>query len=177
MLVFLAACGGNDDADDPVEDVTDELEEGVEEGIDDAEDMIENQGNDMDDDDDATTSTDGADQADMEAQLENLNFHDIEIEISYGEDREFELSLDRDDDDNRIDAEIEDEINNVFFEGRDAFEHIFPKLESLELSSDSAEEEVIEQVLNAFDLPNDYDKFEIEVYFNDGKRIDFEHRK
>src|SRR5690606_36738908 len=114
----------------------------------------------------------------MESKLAELNFSEIEIDIDYGKDEEFEVRIDRDDDgEEKMEVEIEDDINNILYRDREAFDYIFPKLETLEITSESAELDVIEQILNAFDLSDDYQKIEIEIQFDDGQKMDFEHTK
>lgn len=171
LLGIFSACASNanndtDSDDTATEEITEEMNN--DNGV-------------LDDDDDNVDSTNvpnvNEDDEYIESQMKNLNFTEIEIDISYGEDRDFELSIDRDDDTGRYEIEIEDDINNTLFKGREALDQIFPRLETLEITKDSEDMDVIEQVLNAFDLPDDYHEFDIEVIFDDGSRIDFEHRK
>lgn len=116
------------------------------------------------------------DQDYMSSQMNELDFKNIEIEISYEDDQEYEATIEQDH--NRpIKAEVEDELNNVYIVGREAFDDIYEKAKELSLSHDSSDEDAIEQVLNAFDLSEDYEKFEIEIKFNDGSELEIEHRK
>lgn len=171
LLGIFSACASNanndtDSDDTATEEITEEMNN--DNGV-------------LDDDDDNVDSANAPnvneDDEYIESQMKNLNFTEIEIDISYGENRDFELSIDRDDDTGRYEIEFEDDINNIFSKGREALDQIFPRLETLEITKDSDNMDVIEQVLNAFDLPDDYIEFDIEVTFKDGSRIDFEHRK
>lgn len=116
-------------------------------------------------------SSDSDDQSYMKSKMEELDFYEIEIEVSYGKDKEYEVEIEQDKD-RPIKAELEDELNNEFSKGREAFDVIYPKAERLSLSSDTPEQEVIDQVLQAFELPSGYTKLEIEIKFKDGTEID-----
>lgn len=171
LLSAVSACGNN--GTDDQEETVNETNEVTEDTNDVTEEM-----DDVNEDVNSTVSPEGnEDDEYIDSQLANLNFSEIAISISYSEDRDFEISIDRDDDSDRYEIEIEDELNNVFFRDREAFDHIYPKLETLDISTESEELDIVEQVLNAFDLPDDYEEFEIEIHFDDGSRIDFEHRK
>jgi len=105
--------------------------------------------------------------------MEALDFYEIELEVEYVDGKEYEIEIEKDD--NRpYEAKIEDELNDVYLQGREAFDEIYPKVEQLQISKDSEQVDVVEQVLNIFDLPDNYKKFEIEVKFNDGSELDFE---
>lgn len=109
----------------------------------------------------------------MATQMEALDFYEIELEVEYVDGKEYEIEIEKDD--NRpYEAKIEDELNDVYLQGREAFDEIYPKVEQLQISKDSEQVDVVEQVLNIFDLPDNYKKFEIEVKFNDGSELDFE---
>ena len=76
-----------------------------------------------------------------------------------------------------MEAKVEDDLNNAFLQGKDAFDHIFERAKKLEITNESSDQDVIKQVLQSFDLPKDYTEFEIEITFNDGKKLDVEDRK
>ena len=112
----------------------------------------------------------------MREKMAELNFSEIEIDVEYQGGKEFEAEIDQDRNEPIL-AEVEDDLNNVYLRGREAFDHIFEKAKKLDLTSNSSKQEVIDQVLNAFDLPNDYIKIEVEIDFDDGKKLNVEDRK
>lgn len=127
------------------------------------------------------TATDSGTQADtnkdqMQADMDQLTFREIDIEISYGKDSEYEAEIDQDDG-QPIEAKVEDEVNGMYLKGQEAFDDLYPKVKQLDLTKDSPKEETINQVLKAFDLKDDYEKFEVEIKFNDGSKLDIEDRK
>ncbi|MBD8007190.1 YusW family protein [Bacillus norwichensis] len=80
---------------------------------------------------------------------------EIEVEVSYGKDQEYEAEIEQGKN-HPIEAEVEDELNNIYTKGKEAFDDIYPKAKKLNLTSDSSDKEVIDQVLKAaFDLKSD----------------------
>lgn len=116
-------------------------------------------------------SVDSNDQSYMKSKMEELNFYELEVEVSYGEDKEYEVELEQDDE-RPVKAKLDDELNDQSSKGKEAFDVIYPKAERLSLSSDSPEQEVVDQVLQAFELPSGYTKLEIDIKFKDGKELE-----
>lgn len=124
-----------------------------------------------------SNSTDAAsDQDDMKAKMDQLAFSEIKVEVSYGKDREYEAEIEQDPN-QPLEAEVEDELNGVYTKGKEAFDDIYPKAKELDITTDSTEQEIIDQVLSAFDLEPDYEKFEVDLTFNDGTVQEFENKK
>lgn len=163
LVGFTVACG-NANQDENNEIV---IEEYADNENDEQANIEANEGN-------ASERDEGADdQQYMQDKMAELDFYEIEVEVSYGKDKEYEAEIEKDE--NRpIKAEIEDEINDEYFKGREAFDLIYANAKKLSLSSDSAQQEVIDQVMDAFALPQNYTKVEIEIKFHDGSEIDFE---
>lgn len=116
-------------------------------------------------------------QEDMQKMVDQLDFYEIELEVSYGHDQEYELEIEhhRNGD---VEAKIEDELNNVEIDDDlEAFNHIYPHVKNLSISKDMEKQDVIDAVLQAFDLDADYEKFEVEFEFEDQTKISFEDRK
>ncbi|AXI00128.1 hypothetical protein DV702_10610 [Sporosarcina sp. PTS2304] len=112
----------------------------------------------------------------MKVDMDQLSFKEIKVEVSYGKDREYEAEIEQDDNE-PFEAKIEDEVNGVYLQGQEAFNDLYPRAEQLQLTKDSTKEETIEQVLQAFDLESSYEKFEVEIRFHDGSKLDVEDRK
>lgn len=112
----------------------------------------------------------------MRSKMEDLNFNEISIEIIYQDGKEYEVEIDQDRNE-PMEAKVEDDLNNAFLQGKDAFDHIFERAKKLEITKENSDQDVIKQVLQSFNLPEDYTEFEIEITFNDGKKLDVEDRK
>ncbi|GKV57277.1 hypothetical protein NCCP2222_32240 [Sporosarcina sp. NCCP-2222] len=155
MVISLAACGS--DQNDP------SAEEGTT-------NVPASQPND-------TTTTDKTSDTDqIKADMDKLSFQEIEVEISYGKDKEYEAEIEQDQNE-PIKAKIEDEVNQIYLNGQEAFDDLYPKVQQFDLSNESTKEETINQVLKVFNLQADYEKFEVEITYNEGSKLDVEDRK
>src|SRR5690625_1229744 len=106
----------------------------------------------------------------MAEKMSSLDFYEFELEVEYADGREYEAEIEQDSQ-KPYKAEIEDQLNNIYLKGLDAFNNIFERIEQLSVSSTSDHEDVIQQVLDLFELPNDYVEFELELDFNDGSEL------
>lgn len=172
--LLLGACG-NGDANDTnttgTEDtatepgtVTDDSTTGTDESTDST-----NSGT----NDDAASSDN--DQDYMKEQMDKLAYDEFELEVDYGKDKEYEIEIEQDN--GQIEAAVEDELSNNNLKGKDAFDEIYPRLENLDISETTSKDEAIKQTLDAFNLKDDYVKFEIEITMPDGQKIEFEDKK
>ncbi|WP_153731456.1 YusW family protein [Sporosarcina obsidiansis] len=123
---------------------------------------------------DTAGKTESTDQ--MKTDMDKLSFSEIDVDVSYGKDKEYEAEIEQDLNE-PIKAKVEDELNQVFLKGQDAFDDLYPRVQQLQLTKDSTNEETIDQVLKAFELEANYEKFEVEIKFNDGSKLDIEDRK
>lgn len=157
----LAACGtaNNDIQSNDQQDITEE------------ENTVESKDPATNDDSNTGTATD-ADQNDMQQQMEALDYTEFELEVKYAGDQEYEAKIDYDD--GRLDADLDDDFTNVDIEGKEAFDKIYPIVEALTIDQNTAKEAAIDEILQAFDLDSNYEKFELEITFNDGTKIEFE---
>lgn len=109
---------------------------------------------------------------DMGVLMESLPFKKIDVEIKYKDDVEFEIEMKQKG--SAVSAEVEDEVHGVDIDNdMEAFNYIYPKVKNLSVAQDTAKEDVISMILEAFDLPDDYEKFEAELTFSDGTEIEF----
>ncbi|PYZ95530.1 hypothetical protein CR205_18545 [Alteribacter lacisalsi] len=128
-------------------------------------DMEQDDEFDMDDEDDST-ATDEMAGGDW---YEDLNFSDFELEVEYNGD-EYEAEYEYNN--GNPEAKIEDKQGGTEEEisGQEALDELEPILSDLELNADMDEQEMIDTVLTAFNLDDNYDKFELEVeFFDEGK--------
>src|SRR5690625_4159532 len=105
--------------------------------------------------------------------IEEIGLAEIEIKVEYTKDNEYELEIDKSSQGN-YEVELDDEINNIKLKGMDAFDTILPNLEKLDITKESSKEDVIAQVIEAFELNDDYEEYDIEVIFSDGTKMEFE---
>lgn len=179
LIGLLAACGSNttDDNGSEQNETIDTEEPATEEG---SSQTTEEGSIDEDDDDadeeDATTSGAENDSAVIKEKMEELGFSEIEIDVDYVDGSDFEVDIDKDGQGN-YQAKLEDEINNKKLKGIEAFDALYPALQKLEITKDSSQDEVINQVISAFELNGDYKEIDVEIIFSDGTKIEFEDRQ
>lgn len=110
------------------------------------------------------------DQAAMQEKMDKLDFQEFQLEVDYADDIEYQAEIEKEST-GLIEAELEDETNNIKLKGLQAFDEIYPLVEKLDITKDSTEEEVVNQVVTAFDLAEDYTEIEVKIVLNDGTKI------
>lgn len=181
LIGVLAACGGdstdNNDVDQDDTTETPETDDTTINEEDDDQEIEENpdQADDGTENDEATNGdvAQDDDQATIKETMEELDLAEIEIKVEYPNDNEYELEIDKSSQGN-YEVELDDEINNIKLKGMDAFDTILPNLEKLDITKESSKEDVIAQVIEAFELNDDYEEYDIEVIFSDGTKMEFE---
>lgn len=172
-ILFLAACGDNSS-----DDIQDEGDVAIEESdvaeSDNQEDLDEEESSDEEIEQDEEVLDQAENQEDMKAMMDTLNFDEIELEISYGNDKEYEIEMDHHSNGD-VEAEIEDELNGEDIDDDlEAFNKLYPLVKKLDIEQGTEKDDVIKQVLDAFDLEDDYEEFEVDITFNDGTEIEYE---
>src|SRR5699024_477721 len=110
---------------------------------------------------------------DMQAKMDELPYAEIDLEVDYGKNKEYEIEIEQDEG-QPIEAKMEDELNDVYSKGEEAFNELYPMVNALSIDKDTDKETAIQDVLDTFDLDDNYEKFEIEITFNDGSKIEYE---
>lgn len=111
-------------------------------------------------------------QSDTEQTKEFLfNFTNFDLDVEYAENKEYDV--DYESESNELEAEIKDDISNTQVKGDEAFEVLRPIFEQLTFDKDTSNEDVVSEVTKAFDLDEEYQKFELEVKFLDGTEKEY----
>lgn len=116
------------------------------------------------------------DQDQMILKMERLPFTEFELEVTYDSDVEYEAELDRKSN-GHYEVKLDDEINNVQLKGVEAFDQLYPIIKELTITEESTDDEVITDVLNQFNLEDNYNEFELEIKFNDGLEYEYKDKK
>lgn len=174
MALALAGCGTNA-KDDKVEENSNAANPPVEQPLEPATDET-NQNTDGAVPDTTTDSSTDSATGDMQANMDKLSFKEIELDVSYGKDKEYEAEIEQDENE-PIKAKVEDELNEIYLKGQEAFDDVYSKVKNLDVTKDSSQQETIDRILEAFNLQADYEKFEVEIKFNDGSKLEVEDRK
>ncbi|KGR74334.1 YusW family protein [Ureibacillus manganicus] len=159
LAIFLAGCGN----DDKVTDVPDNAPvEGTTANT-------QNQTN------NTTTNNQGetSQTATNTTQTTNaaFNFTNFDLDVEYENNQEYDV--DYDNEQNGMEAEIKDDRQNSQLKGDEAFAVLSPIFESLKFDKNTSDEEVISEVMNAFNLDENYKTFELEVKFTDGTEKEY----
>src|SRR5699024_6784886 len=180
VFIFATACsnGNNNGVSEPnttndttnVENETDNNNDVVNNNS----DVANNSGTDTE-----NTSSSGSDkdkaenQDDMKEMLNALGFYEFDLGVDYGDDKDFDIEIDHHSNGYR-EAEVEDDLNNKHINvDLEAFNYIYANAKKLNVSEDIDKQDAIDQVLKAFDLPDDYREIEIEFEFEEGRKVKF----
>lgn len=177
VLLFATACSSQDDATAPIDEDSDtQMQTEIESK--DAPDA-ESDGSEEPEGKNKSTGESGKmeeaqNQADMQALMEELNIQEFELEVEYGDDLEYEVEIERHRD-GKIEAEVEDQINGIEIDDDlAAFNYLLPYVQKLGISKGMEKQEVIDHVLEVFELDSNYEEFELEIEFNDGTELEIE---
>ena len=96
----------------------------------------------------------------LDVNVDSPDMDDM-IEINYEEDRD------------KVEAEYKNKMTETDLSGNDAMDEIEPGLSQLELTTDTADDEAITQVIEAFGIEDGYTEIEIEVRYPDGTEKEY----
>lgn len=100
-----------------------------------------------------------------------FNFTHFDLDVKYANNQSYEVSYENEA--TGAEAEIEDEVNNTIVQGNDAVNQLIPIFEGFTFDANTDDDVVIDQVLQKFNLPDNYLEVEIEVKFADGKEREY----
>lgn len=171
LCLMLTACGDNADTtnnqnspvDEPMNEPT--ISNNVDE---------QNEQNEPNDQNEQSTLV--VTQQEMQEKMDELDYTEFELEVEYHGGQEYEAELEKKKD-NSVKAEIEDSLNNIKKKGTDAFNELFPLVKQLTITQETTKDDAIQQILTTFNLPTDYEEFELELRFKDGTKLEFKDRK
>ncbi|WP_144510269.1 YusW family protein [Bacillus sp. FJAT-22090] len=157
--IFLTACGNSTKDEKPV------TEENGTSALDETNTTAEQAEN-------VTTPTNGAAQDDMSEKMDELNYASFDLDIEYPNNKGYEAEIERNSN-NAIEAKIEDSLNNIEKKGSEAFNELYPLLEKLDITQQTTKDEAVEEIIATFNLPKDFQQFELEFTLKDGTKVEF----
>lgn len=170
LALMVTACGDQNDNDNNASQDDGTTNEDNNQNDTDVDNQDNNDGTDGD-----TTTKNNDTSGDMNSKMEELDYTDFELEVGYGKNKEYEAEIDLDN--GNIKADLEDEINGEDLNGEEAFNKIYPNVEKLTIDQKTAKEDAIKETLKAFNLDDNYVKFNMELTFKDGTKIEFGDKK
>lgn len=115
------------------------------------------------------------------ATTKTFDFSEFSLDVEYPSTKYLEASYDEnlnDDDNEGTEAKYEDKINaDEKLYGDDALKKLNVILSTLKFDATTSNEDVIREVLKAFNLGDDYKNFELEVTFADGTMKEYNHKR
>lgn len=124
---------------------------------------------------DTTSNKKTTDEAKNEAPADlKLNFNEFTLKTDYQDTKkDYEADYKNKGANKKMDAKIEDHKANVKLTGDEAIPKLSPLLQKLTFDKNTPDQEVIDQVVNVFQLDKDYQKFDLEVVFSDGTKKEY----
>ena len=104
-----------------------------------------------------------------------FNFTHFELDVQYASNQSYEVSYENEV--SGIEAKIEDEVNNRFQQGNEAMNTLTPIFQSFTFDPSSPDDKVIQEVLEKFNLTDNYQEFELEVKFANGTVKEYKRMK
>ena len=105
----------------------------------------------------------------------NYAFTDFDLDVEYADHKSYDVEYENDG--NNIYAELEDDLNGVKYKGDQAYDKFVDALKQLKFDETTSDEDVRKEVLKAFALAENYQSFELDVKFKNGKEKHYHHNK
>lgn len=160
ILIFLVsvlyACNNDNNNKDELVTGTDQANQTTE----------ANQANQNDNGQTEQTVTDDQNEGDEPVDTP-YNFTHFDLDVEYENDISYEVEFANDQ--KGVTAEIDDEINKVETRGDDANNKLVKYFELLTFDANSEDNDVLSQVITAFNLDEDFKSFELEVEYKNGE--------
>ena len=104
-----------------------------------------------------------------------FDFTHFSLDVDYANGQEFDVEYENEH--SGVEASYEDDVNNNRYYGNDAYDRMESVFRTFKFNKDTSEDEVIKEVLNAFNLSEDYRQFDLEVRFADGTEKEYHKTK
>lgn len=149
-VLALAACGNADEVEEPVSN------ESTEEP--------------------ATSPADASPGGGLDEESiggKTFGFTDFSLDVDYP-DQDDALDVSYEEDRDQVEAEYENKLTDTHLEGGDALDEFSQALSSLEVDSDTEDEQVIQKVIEAFEIEDNYESIEVEITYPDGNEKEYQ---
>ena len=105
----------------------------------------------------------------------NYAFTDFDLDVEYANHNSYDVEYENDG--NNVYAELDDEIKGIEYKGDQAYDNIVKALEQLTFDENTSDEDVRKEVIKAFAIDENYQSFELEVKFQNGKEKHYHDHK
>lgn len=127
---------------------------------------------------DAVTNTDDQNTDDQNTNTATetpFNFSGFSLDVDYSVTESYEVEYDNET--TGVEASIEDDRDKSKVTGDDAYAKLEPIFKQFTFDANTANEDVLKEVMTAFSIGDDYQSVEIEVKFADGAEKEYSLRK
>lgn|SRR5699024_743328 len=156
MMLIVAACGNNDEVTNPPENSTAEQQQ------------QETQTNDDSQDGDATPNDETNTDSRAEAPYAFIEF-DLEVDL---DDKKDAIEVEYEYETNETEASYDDYEQDIHLSGKEAIEKLDEIFSSFTFTEDTANEEVLNTVIEAFDIPEDA-TIDLDIEFPNGTEKEY----
>ncbi|MCM3739648.1 YusW family protein [Oceanobacillus luteolus] len=162
LIGILAACGDNDEVTEQPQNndtaTNEETDTTTEENT----------------DNNATDDTNTNDNNDSAATDSNYIFRSFDLEVDIeNDDDAIDVDYDDDRDDNEIEASYENKPENINLSGNEAMDELDSIFTAFQFDENSSDEEVLSEVLEAFNIPEDAAKVDLEIEYANGTEKEY----
>src|SRR5699024_9695378 len=142
LIGILAACGNSDNgnANDTIDDSTsNNVEQNDSMNNNDTNNEMADDNNNNNKDNKKHKEQEDAvdDNDDATEKMKELNIEEIEVETEYPDNKEYEVEIELESD-GTYTAEIEDDLNDEYIKGQEAFDKLYPMVKALDVNPDSS---------------------------------------
>ncbi|MBS4199934.1 YusW family protein [Bacillus sp. FJAT-49732] len=110
-------------------------------------------------------------------KMQELNFSKFDLEVQYANDQDFDIEYEQGSNNGDYEAKMEDTINDRKLKGMEAFNTIYTQLKDLAIDANTPKADVIQKVLQRFNLSDNYRTLELEYTFKDGTKMEIKDNK
>lgn len=116
--------------------------------------------------------------ADNRDQDFKFSFTDFDLNVNYQDTaKNYKAAYRAKTDNEAMEVTVQDPKANVTLTGDEAMDKLKPLLDQLKFDKDTPDQEVIDQVVDVFQLDKDYQNFDLKVVFTDGTKKEYKDQK
>ncbi|MGG0239392.1 YusW family protein [Bacillus rhizoplanae] len=103
-----------------------------------------------------------------------LSFNDFNLKATYQDTKkDYEAEYKQKKATDKPEAKVDDSKTNERLAGDEAMNKLAPLLQQLKFDKDTKDQDVVDQVVDVFQLDKDYQKFDLKVVFTDGTKKEY----
>lgn len=129
---------------------------------------------------DSGNKSDDGNVQDMSAKklMANFPFMKFDLDIDYAPDMEYDFEYqEKNADQGEYRAELNDSVRDKKLKGIEAFQTLYTLMQDVNIDENTRKEDAIQQILDTFQLDDNYTSFELEYTMKNGTTKEFEDKK